>query len=72
MSKVSVLRNKEISQMRRVLQVSTVDLWAAEAYLVMATPVALKQEIEQMMPKDYQIRTGFSPICLNAIFESSR
>lgn len=38
--------------MSRVLQVSTVDLYAAEAYLVMATPVALKQEIETMMPND--------------------
>ena len=42
----------DIIQMSRVLLVSTVDLCAAEACLVIATPVALKAEIEQMIPRD--------------------
>jgi len=42
----------EANQITRVLQVSTVDLWAAEAYLVIATPKALKKAMETMIPQD--------------------
>lgn len=35
---------------------STVDLWGAEAYLVMATPVALKHAIETIIPSDVAIK----------------
>lgn len=38
--------------MNNVRQVSTVDLQAADAYLVIDTPVALKHEIDMMMPID--------------------
>lgn len=41
--------------MKRVLEVSTVALWEAAAYFVIDTPVELNIEIEQMIPKEYQI-----------------
>ena len=64
--------NKAMIQIRSVLHVSIVDLCAADAYFVMATPQALNIEIEQMMPIDYKIRTLVSPIYWKASFESSR
>lgn len=39
-------------QISKVLQVSTVDLWAAEAYLVIITPVALNPAMERMLQQD--------------------
>lgn len=44
--------------MSRVRDVSTVDLWAAVAYLVIATPVALKLAIDTMMNAEYKKRIG--------------
>lgn len=48
----------EMIQMNRVLQVSTVDLCGALAYLVTATPHALKEAMDAMIPKLYKMRTG--------------
>ena len=50
-------------QMNRVRQVSTVERWAAEAYFVIETPVALKQEIEKIIPMDIQSKAGYAPSC---------
>jgi hypothetical protein len=36
--------------MSTVLDVSIVDLWGADAYLVVATPQALKKAMEKMIP----------------------
>jgi hypothetical protein len=62
----SVFMRRDITQINNVLQVSTVDLCGADAYLVMATPVALKHEIEQIIPMDCKISTLLSFICCKA------
>jgi hypothetical protein len=49
-------------QMRRVREVSIVDLWAAEAYLVVAIPKELKAAIEQIEIKNSQIIRWLSAI----------
>jgi len=59
----SVFMRIDIIQINKVLQVSTVDLCGADAYLVMATPVALKHEIEQIIPIDCKISILLSFIC---------
>lgn len=59
---VSVPIINDTAQINTVLQVSIVDLFDAEAYFVIATPVALKKAIENTIPTVYTIRTGFSPI----------
>jgi len=51
--------------------VSIVDLWAAEAFLVVATPKALKQAIETIIPKHCSKRILLSPNCWKANSESS-
>lgn len=61
----------DTTQMSNVLDVSMVDLWAAEAYFVMDTPVALKAAIETTIPKDIHKRAGNSPNCLKANMLSS-
>ena len=38
------------TQIRMVLEVSMVDLWAAEAYLVVLMPKTLNREMEQQIP----------------------
>ena len=48
-----------------------VDLYAAEAYLVIATPVALKLAMEQMIPKHIATSVGFSLSSWKANLESS-
>jgi hypothetical protein len=50
-------------QIRTVLDVSIVERWAAEAFLVVATPKALKAAMEQIMPILYQMRMGLSAHC---------
>jgi hypothetical protein len=45
-------QSQETHQITIVLQVSTVDLWAAEAYFVIITPVKLKPAIETILHKD--------------------
>lgn len=50
-------------QMKRVRQVSIVDRWADEAYLVIDTPVALKQEMDRIIPIDIQRRAGYVHSC---------
>lgn len=50
---------------------STVDLWGAEAYLVMATPVALKHAIEIIIPIDVIIKKPLSVIFYHASLVSS-
>lgn len=72
MTKNSSFRSKETTHITRVLEVSTVDLWAAEAYFVIATPVALKQAIDTMIPSDSKTILLFLPIYSNASAESSR
>lgn len=42
----------DITQIKSVLEVSMVDLWAAVANLVIATPVALKEAIDTIMKQD--------------------
>lgn len=68
---VSVPTAKLITQMNSVLQVSTVDLCAADAYFVMETPQALKEEIETMIPIDIPRRAGYVLNCWNARMEFS-
>ena len=46
--------------MRTVLDVSTVVLWGAEAYFVVATPEALKKAILMMMPIDDHLTSADS------------
>jgi len=58
--------------MSSVLEVSTVDLWAAVAYLVMATPVALKQAMDTIMKPEYNIRIGWFPKSATAALVFSR
>lgn len=48
--------------MQIVLEVSMVDLWAAEAYLVTATPVALKPAIETIINNEVINNAGYSLI----------
>jgi hypothetical protein len=47
-------------QINKVLLVSIVDLYGAEAYLVTATPVALKHAIDTMIPHDCKIMIGWA------------
>lgn len=47
--KVSVPASRKMSQMTRVLLVSMVDLYAAEAYFVIIIPVMLNPEIVMML-----------------------
>jgi len=49
-------------QINKVLHVSIVDLRAAEAYLVIITPVALNPAIERMLQQDCTNKIG---CCLN-------
>lgn len=58
-------------QIKIVRLVSIVERWAAEAYLVVAIPNTLKQEMEQMIPRYCTIITGFSAIYFMAKAESS-
>ena len=45
-------RNQQLhAQIKIVREVSIVERWAAEAYLVVAIPKTLKQEIEQIIPR---------------------
>jgi len=44
-------------QISTVLEVSMVDLWAEEAFLVTATPKPLKQAIEKQTPILRRMRT---------------
>ena len=60
-----------ITQMNSVRQVSIVDRWAAEAYFVIETPVALKHEIDKIMPMDINVSCQYSPSCLKASTEFS-
>mmetsp|Transcript_17715 Transcript_17715/g.12640 ORF Transcript_17715/g.12640 Transcript_17715/m.12640 type:complete len:86 (-) Transcript_17715:55-312(-) len=55
------------TQTTNVLQVSIVDLCAADAYFVTATPHPLKPAIEKQMPTLSQISTLLSQYCSNAI-----
>jgi hypothetical protein len=50
---------KKKNQIRTVLEVSIVDLWAAEAFLVTVTPKALKEAIEKQMQTLKRIRILF-------------
>ena len=54
-----------MSHIRKVLNVSIVDLYAAEAYLVTDTPAALKVAIDTIIPKDQKIISGWSFISWN-------
>ena len=56
--------NKQLrTQMTTVLEVSIVERWAADAYLVVAIPKLLKAAIEQILPAVYKIRILLSTIC---------
>ena len=48
-------------QMMTVLEVSMVDLCAAEAFLVTETPKALKKAMEKQMATLRPMRAGFAP-----------
>jgi len=50
-----------MTHINKVLHVSTVDLYEAEAYLVMPTPTALNTEIEHMIENDSTINSGYFP-----------
>ena len=52
--------------MIRVLDVSIVALWAAEATFEVVTPQTLKAAIETIIPIESQIMVKSSPICLKA------
>lgn len=69
--KVSCLVARLMTQMKRVRQVSMVDRYAADAYFVMLTPVALKLEIDKIIPIDIQRSAGYVASYLNASAESS-
>ena len=58
--------------MSNVLLVSIVDLWAEEAYFVIATPVALKQATVKIFAINYAISHLLLPISLKARVVSSR
>ena len=45
--------------MANVLEVSIVDLYAAEAYFVMATPVALNSAIDTIIKIEHNKATGY-------------
>jgi hypothetical protein len=62
---------KKNIQISTVLEVSIVDLCAADAFLVTVTPKALKQAMEQHIPKLRAISTGLLPNSLKARRESS-
>lgn len=57
--------------MRRVRDVSMVDLWAADAYFVMETPHTLKPAIDKMIPKDIIKIAELSAFCWKANVVSS-
>lgn len=63
---------QERIQMVRVREVSIVDLWAAEAYFVIAIPNELKQAMHIIVKMTSMIMIWFSCICLNANAEFSR
>lgn len=48
----SVFMSRDITHINNVLQVSTVDLCAADAYLVIITPVRLKPAIVKTLQRD--------------------
>ena len=50
------------TQIRTVLEVSIVDLWAAEAFLVTVTPKALKEAIEKQIRTDERMIYQLAPI----------
>ena len=54
-------------QIITVLDVSMVDLWAAEAFLVTDTPKALKQAIEKQMKILSMIKILFASKSSNAL-----
>jgi hypothetical protein len=62
---------KKKSQISTVLEVSIVDLWAAEAFLVTVTPKALKEPIEKQMAIDKTRIVGFAAKSEKALKESS-
>jgi len=57
----SVPTSKLMTQMKSVRHVSIVDRYAADAYFVMDTPQALKDEIETMIPMDIHKSAGYVP-----------
>jgi hypothetical protein len=66
-------RNRhEITQISKVLDVSMVDLYAADAYLVVAIPKQLKNVIEKQLSITSIIRIGLFCIYQNAKDEFSR
>jgi hypothetical protein len=67
-----ILIVKKNIQIRTVLEVSIVDLYAADAFLVTATPKALKDAILKQIRTLNRIMVPFSPKSLKALFVSSR
>ena len=60
--KVSHPKYRETIQINNALEVSIVDLYAAEAYLVIATPVALNIAIETIIKIEQSKTSGWLPI----------
>lgn len=69
--KASPKKAQLIIQIKIVRDVSIVERWAAEAYLVVEIPKTLKQEMEQIIPQYQPIIAGLSAICFMAKAESS-
>ena len=70
--KVSKPSHTDIAQMITVLEVSMVERWAAEAYLVVVMPQTLKMAIDDIIPSESQMIVLSAPICLKAYAEFSR
>jgi len=58
-------------QMSTVLEVSIVDLWAADAFLVTVTPKALKEAIEKQISRDDRMIYQLAPMSRKALIVSS-
>ena len=71
-SNVSSPSKQDKIQIVSVLEVSIVDLCAAEAYLVQAIPNELNSEIEKIVKMIRPMIQPFSVICLKANDEFSR